>query len=117
MKYRVVKITKNIEGYPECKKDTEQFPDMVKYVADEMDLFIVDETGKFWPASEFFHIEDIEEFEISQKYTWKKCGCGKAHLYPQKWIDEIPVCPHCDSSELEDCSAVDAANLRKSNEH
>jgi hypothetical protein len=66
LKYRVVKITNNIEGYPECQLDTEEFPDMVKYVKDEMDLFIVDEEGKFWSASEFFFMETIGEFETHE---------------------------------------------------
>ena len=46
MKYRVVKITKNVDEYPECAKDTAEFPHLVRYVSDEMDLFIVDEAGK-----------------------------------------------------------------------
>jgi hypothetical protein len=66
LKYRVVQITNNVKGYPECALDTAEFPDIVKYVGDEMDLFVVNEHGKFWPASEFFFMEDIEEFEAKE---------------------------------------------------
>jgi hypothetical protein len=62
MKYRVVKITNNIGGYPECKSDTEEFPEIIECVEDEMDNFIVDENGKFWQADEFFNMIEIKEF-------------------------------------------------------
>jgi hypothetical protein len=63
MKYRVVKITKDVDRYPECAADTEEFPQLVKYVDDEMDLFIIDEAGQcVAPASEFFYIHDVPIF-------------------------------------------------------
>lgn len=62
--YVVVKITKNLEGYPECKEDTEKYPHLVKYVGDEMDIFIVkaDDPEQFWPAGEFFYMVEIKGF-------------------------------------------------------
>lgn len=65
-KYRVVQITNNVADYPECADDTEEFPHMVKYVGDEMDIFVVDEEGKFWPASEFFYMKEIKEFKVEE---------------------------------------------------
>jgi hypothetical protein len=62
MKYRVVQITKSVERYPECATDTAEFPDLVKYVDDEMDLFVVDEIGHFWPAHEFFYMQTLTHF-------------------------------------------------------
>lgn len=63
MIYRVLKITNNVSGYPECKKDTEEFPYLVQKVEDEMDLFIVDENGTDYPANEFFYMVSVEEFQ------------------------------------------------------
>lgn len=37
------------------------------FVDDEEDVFIIDENGKWWLASEFFCMEDVKEFEIIQK--------------------------------------------------
>lgn len=70
MRFRLVKITKNVERYPECAQDTEEFPHLVDRVSDEMDSFVVmvgKETEKFWPAGEFFLMDvgwAIREFEV-----------------------------------------------------
>lgn len=69
MEYRVVNISNNIDEYPECKKDTEQFPHLVKHVGDEMDTFIVDENGKFWPAGEFFSMVTVINFKVQKTLT------------------------------------------------
>ncbi len=63
MKYRVLEITNNPDGYPEAAKDSQEFPHMVKRVNDEFDLFIVDESGQWWPADEFFDMVDLAEFK------------------------------------------------------
>lgn len=64
-KLRVVHITKVPEAYPECRKDTADFPNLVQYVEDETDTFIVDEvTGAFWPASEFFFMNRLKEIAV-----------------------------------------------------
>lgn len=63
MKYRVVKISKNVEKYPDCKEDTEEFPHITKYVSDEMDIFIIEvETGEFYKAADFFYMVEIKKF-------------------------------------------------------
>lgn len=62
MKYKVVKITNDIQGCPECRKDTKQYPHLVKYVESKIDLFIVDETGNFWLADQFFYRKNVTEF-------------------------------------------------------
>ena len=63
MKYRVVKISNNVEEYPDCAADTQEFPHLVKHVEDEMDIFIIDVNGDFWEAECFFHSTSITEFQ------------------------------------------------------
>ena len=62
MKFNVVKITNNLDDYPECKNDTENYPSLVEYVDDEMELFIVDEEGNSWAAGEFFFMVNMSKF-------------------------------------------------------
>jgi len=64
---RVVKITNNIDSYPEAVEDTAAFPHLVDRVEDEYDLFIVDEeTGEWWVADEFFQSEEVRYFRIEE---------------------------------------------------
>jgi hypothetical protein len=63
-KLRVVTVTNNLEEYPWNREDTEEFPYLVDYVEDEIGLFVVDEDGGFWEASEFFHCTNITHFII-----------------------------------------------------
>ncbi|MCK5316865.1 MAG: hypothetical protein KAJ55_03070 [Anaerolineales bacterium] len=67
MKYRVVKISNNIEEYPDCAADTKEFPYLIKHVEDEMDIFIIAENGDFWEAECFFHSTSITEFQEIEK--------------------------------------------------
>ena len=61
--YRVVKISNNIEDYPECKEDTEKYPHLINRVMDEMDFFIVDEdSGEWFPSNEFFYMVKLTTF-------------------------------------------------------
>lgn len=64
MDYKVVKISNNIAEYPECKEDSEQYPHLIKHVADEMDTFIVDENGEYWPEDEFFSMVTVTNFKV-----------------------------------------------------
>lgn len=66
MKYRLLQITTNIEEYPSHKKDTEEFPELVEYVEDDSDIFIMDEEKRFWYANEFFYQSGVTEFESEQ---------------------------------------------------
>lgn len=63
--YKVVHITKNVEGYPQYAADTKEYPHLVKYVDDETDTFVVaaDDPQDFYPASEFFFMLHVESFE------------------------------------------------------
>lgn len=70
MKYRVVRISNNIEEYPDCAQDTKEFPHLIERVSDEMDVFIVADSGEWWPASEFFHMVDIHMFEGNDGKTY-----------------------------------------------
>ena len=42
------------------------YPHIVKHVEDESDLFVVnaENIDQFWPAREFFFMEDVNEFEV-----------------------------------------------------
>ena len=64
MKYRVLKITNNVEKYPECKEDTKEFPDLVNYVKDEMELIIMNERDDWVFADEFFFTHTVKEFNV-----------------------------------------------------
>ena len=65
-KLRVVRVTKNLEDYPDCRQDTEEFPFLVKFIQDEAATFIVDESDgcSFWPADEFFLMTNIKEIMV-----------------------------------------------------
>jgi len=68
IKLRVVHITNNPEGYPECINDTNEFPNLVSYVEDECKVFVVDTTdGEFWLASDFFHMTNIKKFFVDRE--------------------------------------------------
>lgn len=63
--FRVLRITNNIEDYPDCEKDTLEFPDLVEHVSDEMDIFIFNlETGNFWKAGDFFYEVSLSGFYV-----------------------------------------------------
>ncbi|KPK54172.1 MAG: hypothetical protein AMS22_06325 [Thiotrichales bacterium SG8_50] len=76
MKYRVVKITNNVDRYPECADDTAKYPDLVQHVEDEMELFIISaDTGRFWPAGDFFYMTDVDFFTTGETKCDCLCGC------------------------------------------
>ena len=64
---RVIALTNNPAEYPECVADSEEFPCLVGYVQDEMDLFVVDpdREGGFWCADEFFHCVGVKRFYVN----------------------------------------------------
>jgi hypothetical protein len=63
IEFRVVTITKDLERNPECREATEEFPEMVPYVEDEVEVFVVG-GGDFWPAREFFNMLSVECFTV-----------------------------------------------------
>ena len=61
--FRVLRISNNLEEYPDCTEDTLEFPDMVEYLDDEMDIFVYcNETGEFWHSDEFFSMVGMTTF-------------------------------------------------------
>lgn len=63
IEFRVIMITNDLEGNPECRKDTEEFPEMVRYVEDEVEVF-VSGAGDFWPARDFFDMVSVTHFTV-----------------------------------------------------
>lgn len=67
-KLRIVQIARpNVIGeYPECADDTTEFPHLIPYVEDDMEIFVVDAANpqQFWPASEFFNMVSIKSFMV-----------------------------------------------------
>lgn len=65
IEFRVVKITNNLDKYPQCCEDNEEFPNLVPRVEDEFKMFIVDpRDGCFWEADEFFECTSVTRFII-----------------------------------------------------
>jgi len=63
MNFRVLKISTNVDEYPYCKEDSEEFPDLMEYVEDEMETFIYClEDDCWWIAHEFFSMVRIKSF-------------------------------------------------------
>jgi len=60
---RVVTVTNKPDEYPESAEASVEFPELVGYIDDEAETFIVDpETDDFWPAAEFFHMVAVTAF-------------------------------------------------------
>lgn len=53
---QVVTLTTDVAKYPEHAEDTAKYPDLVSYIDDEVESFVVDprDGGGFWGADEFF---------------------------------------------------------------
>jgi len=67
-KFRILHITNNLDEYPHCQKDNDEFPHVINLVQDEYDMFVLDEDeGHVYPASEFFYM--IETDNISSFNT------------------------------------------------
>ena len=70
-KLRVVQIAcpTAIADYPECVEDTQEFPHLVEYVEDDMEIFVVDTMNpqQFWPARDFFMMVTIKSCMVDSK--------------------------------------------------
>jgi hypothetical protein len=57
---QIVTITTDPAKYPEYADDTVKHPDLVSYVEDEVETFVVDpRDGGFWGANEFFDCNPV----------------------------------------------------------
>ena len=63
IEFRVVTVTNDLERNAECYNDTEEFPQCVPYVEDEVETFVVG-NDDFWPAREFFDMVDVTRFMV-----------------------------------------------------
>lgn len=64
---RIVTVTNDIETYPEFAKETLEFPNLVDYVEDDIEIFIVGEDeNDFWCHHDFFLLGDIKRFVITE---------------------------------------------------
>lgn len=62
-----VTVTNNLEKYPEHSVDTLENPNLVPYVEDECESFIVDPRDKgFCCADEFFACHPVSEFVVDE---------------------------------------------------
>ncbi len=65
IQFRVVTITDDLAKYPQYHEDTEEFSDLVVFLTDPIESFVVDpRDGNFWPIEEFFNDTDISHFVI-----------------------------------------------------
>jgi len=66
---RVVRIAAPyaIKDYPECVANTAEFPHLVKYVEDDMEIFVIGPShpNQFWRAKEFFLTVDLTSFFVA----------------------------------------------------
>lgn len=63
-KLRVVTVTTDVDQYPQYREDTEEFPNLVVFVEDDFETFIVDEDGGYWEAKDFFDCVNITHFIV-----------------------------------------------------
>ena len=63
MKYYVVRIMKD-----KSNADTKEFPHLIKYLeGNDEGLFVVNESGEFYPAGEFFYLKEVTEFTTKEQ--------------------------------------------------
>jgi len=69
MKYRVVCITNNDKSQKGRVFNNDEFPNLVKRIRDEEELFVVNEEDPedYWFAEEFFLMEPCKRFIIMEK--------------------------------------------------
>jgi len=62
--FRVLTITNNLDEYHQYEKDTNEFPDLVRRVEDEIETFVYcNETEDWWEAGEFLLMVDMKTFQ------------------------------------------------------
>lgn len=65
IEFRVITITNDLQEHPQYRDDTEEFPNLVQYIEDEVETFVVDmRDGGFWGASDFFFGTNITHFIV-----------------------------------------------------
>lgn len=65
MHYRVIRVTNNVDDYPEYKKQSLKFPGLVQRIVDEIETYIVSDSGEIYTADEFFHSVNVRGFVIT----------------------------------------------------
>ena len=69
-KYKLLKITNNIQDYPECKTDTLNYPSLVDEVEDEMQCFMVDiQSGTIYRMDDILEMIDFDELTLTRYLT------------------------------------------------
>lgn len=64
---KVVTVTNDLKACPEYAEATAEYPRLVKYVGDQVETFIVDPLGGFWPADEFFDMVSLSAIAVDPK--------------------------------------------------
>ena len=65
----VVTITNSIENYPQFTEETKEFPGLVEYIDDEVEIFVVVDNNPeiFWYAHDFFNMVSIKSFLVDRE--------------------------------------------------
>ncbi len=64
-KLRVIHVTTDLNTYPGCRENNEEFPHLVeRLVEDDFESFVVDEDGGYWTTREFFDCTSITHFIV-----------------------------------------------------
>lgn len=62
---KVVTVTEDPEAYPKYAEASAEYPELVGYLEDEFETFIVDsETGEFWPEHDFFGMSEVTAIAV-----------------------------------------------------
>ena len=63
-RFKVLRISNNLDDYPEAAEDSANYPELVDWVEDEYQMFIYNfATADAFPADEFFSMaRDVDEF-------------------------------------------------------
>jgi len=69
-KFRILHISNNLDEYPHCVKDSDEFPHVVDWVKDEYEMFVLDvDGGSIFPAADFFYMFDVDEIKTFSTET------------------------------------------------
>ena len=80
--FKILKISNNLDDYPEAIQDTDKYPHLIKWLDDEFGLFVANlSNGDFFPAAEFFYmVEEFKEFETNPQQLKDELAIATAYI-------------------------------------